>query len=260
MDKTLERILSLLPKNDKGKIAHGAKAEFARSLGYDSGDIVSMWVKGTSESYKKYLYDIAAKYNVSVDWLLGNTDERTPQAAQDEPESIKKYRALDEHGKKLVDAVINIEFERCTGKQEKQAEIVELPTIRHYLVAAAAGYAAPIEGEDFEIIPLPPNAPKGADFCVDVQGDSMEPYIHDGERVFVQRGAQLQEFDAGIFFVDGEVFCKQWCVDYAGTLHLLSANPKRQDANIEIRRDSGRHCVCFGKVLLPKKLPPPMYV
>lgn len=259
MDKTLDRILSLLPKNDKGKIAHGAKAEFARSLGYDSGDIVSMWVKGTSESYKKYLYDIASKYNVSVEWLLGNTDEREPLTSDGPSELDKKYRALDEHGKQVVDAVLDLEYARCTGIQ-RQAEIVEFKTIRHYLVAAAAGYAAPIEGEDFEIIPLPPSAPKGADFCVDVQGDSMEPFIHDGERVFVQRGAQLQEFDVGIFFVDGEVFCKQWCVDYAGTLHLLSANPKRQDANIEIPRDAGRHCVCFGKVLLKKKLPPPMYV
>lgn len=259
MDKTLERILSLLPVNESGKVKHGAKKALCEAIGAPP-NIFSEWTSRGSKSYRNYLYDIARFYGVSVEWLLGNTDERTPQATQDEPESIKKYRALDEHGKKLVDAVINIEYERCTGRREHQAEIVELPTIRHYLVAAAAGYAAPIEGEDFEIIPLPPNAPKGADFCVDVQGDSMEPYILDGERVFVQRGAQLQEFDVGIFFVDGEVFCKQWCVDYAGTLHLLSANPKRQDANISIPRDAGRHCVCFGKVLLKKKLPPPMYV
>ena len=60
-------------------------------------------------------------------------------------------------------------------------------------------------------------------------------------------------------YVDGDVFCKQWCVDYAGTLHLLSANPKREDANIVIPRDSGRSCVCFGKVLLNRSLPMPVY-
>jgi phage repressor protein C with HTH and peptisase S24 domain len=87
----------------------------------------------------------------------------------------------------------------------------------------------------------------------------MEPYIPDGSLAFVQRGAQLQEFDVGIFFVDGDVFCKQWCVDYAGTLHLLSANPAREDANISIPKDAGRNCVCFGKVLLREKLPEPVY-
>lgn len=260
MDKTLERILSLLPVNESGKVKHGAKKALCDAIGAPP-NIFSEWTSRGSKSYRNYLYDIARFYGVSVEWLLGKTDERSPQAAHpDEPESIKKYRALDEHGKKLVDAVISIEFERCTGKQEKQAEIIPIRTIRHYLVPAAAGYASPIEGEEYEEIPLPPGAPTGADFCITVRGDSMEPYIRDGQMIFVQRGAQLQEFDVGVFYVDGDAFCKQWCVDYAGTLHLLSANPKRRDANVEIPKEAGRSCVCFGKVLLPKKLPPPMYV
>ena len=55
------------------------------------------------------------------------------------------------------------------------------------------------------------------------------------------------------------MFCKQWAPGYAGETYLLSANPKRQDANIIISRDSGRHCAYFGKVLLKKKLPRPEY-
>ena len=88
----------------------------------------------------------------------------------------------------------------------------------------------------------------------------MEPYINDGELVYVKRDAPLHEFDVGIFYVDGDVYCKQWCRDYAGTLHLLSANPKRQDANIELRGTSGRSVVCFGRVILPHRLPKPSYV
>ena len=140
---------------------------------------------------------------------------------------------------------------------EKQPDIIR---IKHYIVPAAAGYASPIEGEDYELTELPADAPVNADFSIDIQGDSMEPYIHNGQRVYVKRDAPLSEFDVGIFFVDGDVFCKQWCTDYSGTLHLLSANENRQDANIEIRRDSGRSCVCFGKVMLTKKLPKPMYI
>lgn len=135
----------------------------------------------------------------------------------------------------------------------------EIMTIKHYIIPAAAGYASPIEGEDFELIPRPENAPARADFCISISGDSMEPYIHDRELVYVQRDAPLREFEPGVFFVDGDVYCKQWCVDYAGTLHLLSANPRREDANIHIPRDSGRSCVCFGKVLLNRSLPRPVY-
>ena len=138
-------------------------------------------------------------------------------------------------------------------------KISALTYIKHYIVPAAAGYASPIEGEDYELVPRTDDTPSSADFCISIQGDSMEPYIPNGSLVYVQRDAPLREFDAGIFFVDGDVFCKQWCVDYAGTLHLLSANPLRQNANITIKRDSGRSCICFGKVLLPHRLPQPSY-
>ena len=148
-----------------------------------------------------------------------------------------------------------------TGLAEYQAENAQpqITTIRHYLVPAAAGYASPIEGEDYETIPLPEGAPAEADFCITIRGDSMEPWLRDGELVYVKQGAAIQEFEAGIFFVDGDVFCKQWCTDYAGTTHLLSANPLRRDANIAIPRDSGRNCVYFGKVLTRQHLPRPAY-
>lgn len=76
MDIMLERILSLIPKDDDGKYVHGAKAEFAKSIGYNDGAIVSMWIKGTSTSYKNKLHEIAEKYSVSVNWLRGETDDQ----------------------------------------------------------------------------------------------------------------------------------------------------------------------------------------
>lgn len=75
MDIMLERVLSLIPKGDDGKYVHGAKAEFAKSIGYNDGAIVSMWIKGTSTSYKNKLHEIAEKCGVSVNWLRGETDD-----------------------------------------------------------------------------------------------------------------------------------------------------------------------------------------
>ena len=45
MDIMLQRILSLIPDR------HGADAEFARSLGYKSGNVVADWRAGRSGSY-----------------------------------------------------------------------------------------------------------------------------------------------------------------------------------------------------------------
>lgn len=86
MDITLERILTLIPKKPDGKFVHGAKKEFASSIGYTDGQIVSMWENGTSSSYMGKLHEIAMKYNVSVEWLKGETDikEKSPAGITDE--------------------------------------------------------------------------------------------------------------------------------------------------------------------------------
>lgn len=96
MDVVLERILSLLPCGENGKIVRGAKKDFAQSIGYDSGDIVSMWIKGTSLSYKNKLHEIAAKYHVSVEWLRGETDDPGIKKAPDpKTEGVKKALATE---------------------------------------------------------------------------------------------------------------------------------------------------------------------
>lgn len=94
MDVVLERILSLLPCGENGKIVRGAKKDFAQSIGYDSGDIVSMWIKGTSFSYKNKLHEIAAKYHVSVEWLQGKTEDKSIKETPDP--KIEGYSELQQ--------------------------------------------------------------------------------------------------------------------------------------------------------------------
>ena len=74
MDIVLERILSLIPKKPDGKFVHGAKTDFAKSIGFKNGTILTDWESGRAVSYHNYLYEISDKYNVSVEWLKGETD------------------------------------------------------------------------------------------------------------------------------------------------------------------------------------------
>lgn len=215
---------------------------------YENGDIEK--VPGN------ILQPLCRILNTSPAYLMGWEDEAAYE--QELCPAVPIYQALNQAGRSEY-----IRYGRyLTGQSEYQAAgaVTQVEYIRHYLTAAAAGYAAPIEGEDYELIPKDAQVPARADFCIDIDGDSMEPYIKDGQRVYVQRGADLREFEVGIFFVDGDMYCKQWCSSYDGSLYLLSANPRRQDANITISRDGGRTCVCFGKVLLPHKLPQPNYI
>ena len=257
MDITLDRILSLLPRNENGKIRHGAKADFARELGFSDGAIVSMWEKGSSKSYLGYLYEIARMYGVSLEWLRGETDERQPQQAGPVPEILSCYNELDEHGRHLVELILDAEWKRCNMIQA--VEVVDLGTIRHYLSKPAAGPGGMVEGEDYEDIPRTADMPKGADFCLTVSGDSMEPYIHDGQRIYVNEASELQPFEVGVWCVDGATYVKQYAPGYSGEVYLLSANPKREAANLTIWPSGGQSVQYFGKVLGLPKLPEPVY-
>ena len=90
MDIMLERILSLIPRKPDGKFVHGALKEFANNVGLKSGNLVSDWINNRSTSYKGYIYEIAAKYDVSVEWLKGETDEKIP-TGQKTDEDIESF-------------------------------------------------------------------------------------------------------------------------------------------------------------------------
>ena len=94
MDITLERILSLIPKKPDGKHVHGAKKEFCETIGAPP-NIVNMWERGDSKSYNSYLYAISAKYDVAVEWLKGETDEKRP-VRKDGPNKEKLLAAVED--------------------------------------------------------------------------------------------------------------------------------------------------------------------
>lgn len=102
MDIMLERILSLIPKKENGDYQHGALKAFANSIGLKSGNLISDWVKGRSESYKNYIYEVSAKYNVSVEWLKGETDDPSVSVKNERP---AEGRALTDKQKEAVEFI-----------------------------------------------------------------------------------------------------------------------------------------------------------
>ena len=93
VDIVLERILSLIPKKENGDFKHGALKEFANTLGLKSGNLISDWMNGRSNSYKNYIYEISEKYNVPIAWLAGEInikEKAAPVSGSDLPNDIKE--------------------------------------------------------------------------------------------------------------------------------------------------------------------------
>ena len=133
---------------------------------------------------------------------------------------------------------------------EPAAKIIPL-----YFTPAAAGYASPAMGTDYTDYKVDLHSP--ADFAARIQGDSMEPYIQDNSIVLVKRQKSLQNGEVGLFFVDGDMKCKQYCEDSFGNIHLFSLNRSRADADVTVSASSGVTVLCYGKVILSKRPPLP---
>ena len=214
--------------------------------------IVGFYEKGSDNIKLSNLIKLSSFFGVSIEYLVSDEISADTLASQ---RLLKKYNALTEASKKIADGVIDglYDMER-TEKAPKKGEIVYL---REFVTPAAAGYASPAEGEDYILVPISEEIPHGTDYAVRIQGDSMEPYISDGSRVFVKRTTELTDGDVGIFFVDGDMKCKQYCEDTLGNIYLVSLNRERSDADSFISEGSGICVYCFGKVLLDSKPPLP---
>lgn len=234
---------------------HGlTRGTLSDNTGIPYNTIVGFYTKGYKNSKLSTLKRLAEYFEVSLDILCD--DERSlfeSGELSDGGEFYKKYSSLSDKGRSIVDGVL----EGLADMESPDESRAEITYIREYVTPAAAGYASPAEGEDYILIPRESDVPAGADFAVRISGDSMSPYIADGSRVYVSRTNGLSDGDVGIFFVDGDMKCKQYIEDSFGNIYLMSANRDRADADMYIPASSGITVFCFGKVLLGARPPLP---
>jgi phage repressor protein C with HTH and peptisase S24 domain/DNA-binding Xre family transcriptional regulator len=226
--------------------------QLSRATGVSAQTLYSIIKRDSMKIDFDVLLKLCQALDVPVESFYG-AGAPTQLPSSDEWSLIGKYRRLDDHGKKLTNAVIDTELERLSQSEAEEEDTSRI--IPLYYTPAAAGYASPALGEDYEDYSV--SAASRADFAVRIQGDSMEPWIADGEIVLVRRGG-VQVGDVGMFFVDGDMKCKQYCRDNYGNTYLFSLNRKRADADTFISPDSGITLCCFGRVLLSRRPPLPI--
>jgi len=184
---------------------------------------------------------IADALDVDVTFLLQDEIKQRKEvyASLDEMEHlVKKYRALDEHGKEMVDVVLEKELERVEVERrardaaifmENQEPKVIRPRMTDRLVytnPAAAG--TPLYAEsDFERMELPEDdVPYNADFGIRISGRSMEPTVMDGSIAWVHKTSEVDDGDVAIFIINDSAVCKRFYKNDDGSVRLESDNPE----------------------------------
>ena len=229
------------------------------------------WENGTRKPSAEAIIALSKIFNVTTDYLLGVVVQPEKDAlllSQNEKALLSNYRLLDKHGRKAVDTICIIEKSRVESERtsdNRRSNIIPITKsssryIPRYTTPSAAGSSVPLDGDDFEMILVDDSIPNDADFAVGIQGNSMYPYIHDGDTVYVKKDTELSIGDVGIFCVDGAMYCKQYYLDGENNLILLSANPRLKHTNVYVGVDSGTDVRCYGKVLLDCHIDLPDYI
>lgn len=225
-----------------------SRAELAKLLGV-SLSAVSNYETGVSFPKEEVLLRLFDCLRTDPNTLFRDSFRRGEDVlSQSERTLLEQYRGLSPVGRETVRSVVGA---LCAYRDElEQSRSVQEPrVIPLYRSPAAAGYAAPVFGEDFDYLPVSDEVPQAAEFAVRIQGDSMVPFIEDGSVVYVNRDP-LKAGDVGIFCVDGDMLCKQYYKDPFGAVYLFSLNRARADADVVLTAGSGRSLVCFGRVIL----------
>lgn len=198
--------------------------------------------RGLTEPPVSFWLAVADRYRVSIDYLMGHTDDphRTKYAARSKVEA--DYYGLDDHGRRVVDAVMQIEAERTEA-----APVIELRRQKAIpLFAAAAGPGEPPSQDGLDEYEV--DAESRAQFAVRISGDSMEPELRDGDVVLCER-KRPEIGELAVMMVNGFLLVKQYIEDGYGNMYLRSLNRARADLDVDILASGDDTVTPYGRVI-----------
>ena len=103
-----ERLVESLKRRDL------TQKELAEMIGVTPTRL-NYWIKDKRQPDVEYIKKLASALRVSGDYLVGNMEELS-RKAKELDRFLLKYEQLDEHGKRLVEAIVDIELERCVSQ------------------------------------------------------------------------------------------------------------------------------------------------
>ncbi|MCR5584700.1 MAG: XRE family transcriptional regulator [Lachnospiraceae bacterium] len=272
----MEKIGSTIAKKRKeAKLSQGELAEELKAFGFaPSAASISSWEKDVS--VPNALQFMAVCKVLKIDNILGEF-ENAPDAVNDVFNGLneegrkraKEYISLLLLSKEFTEAkpvVTNITEETVSaGRDKKRIDAKKASMddskrisksvsediskgvtriLKLYNLPASAGTGEFLDGEDYTEVEVGPEVSMAADFGIRIKGNSMEPRYVNGQTVWIKRCENLQNGEIGIFFLNGNAYCKKLQKSENG-LSLISLNPDYDTITVTEEDEIS----VFGKVL-----------
>lgn len=217
------------------------QSELAEALEITTGAVAN-YENEVSVPKPEILYKLMNVLKCDANYLyqdMYNSKNNDFIISSNEQSLIKKYRSLDGYGRKAINNLLEVEYERCnTVIEEDMPAYITKP---YYAVGASAGNGEYLFDDlDKTSITLPDTPLNNkADLVIAVRGHSMEPTYQDGDKLLVKKQSELNVGDIGVFIINGESFVKE-----LGKDRLISHNKQYQDI----------HCNDYDKMVTVGKV------
>ena len=96
-----------------------------------------------------------------------------------------------------------------------------------------------------------------ADFDLTVTDDSLLPWVHEGERIRVQRNTELFDGEVGLFETDAGLAFRQFCSDSRGAVYLFAVNRSYAALDCVLSPEKADDLICYGRAALSMHIPLP---
>ena len=196
-----------------------------------SNKAVSSWEKDTTEPSASLLLFLCKQLGITD--IYGEYYGNNPSNPLSRLNEEGKEKALD-YIQLLVDS----------GRFQNATIIPFRRKIRLFDIPASAGTGNFLDGDNFTEVEVGEEVPATADFGIRISGNSMEPRFVNGQIVWVQKQDTLSNGEIGIFFLDGNAYCKKLQDDEKG-LYLISLNSTYEPIAI----NENQTFKIFGKVV-----------
>ncbi|OOG28479.1 hypothetical protein BZK37_01720 [Enterococcus casseliflavus] len=215
------------------EVKFGNVKTFAEKINLPYTTVRSILQRGVMNAKVENVIKIADGLNMKAEDLMNLDNNQSISTIYNQlapPRQEKVYvfvkNQLEEQDKesKQDENITSLEQFR-KKKEEKQ----QLGSIKFCGVVSAGTGEFLVDNQPHENIDLPAEQiPNDADFCLRVNGDSMEPIFHNGDYVFVKRQLEIYSGNIGVVTVNGESFLKRIRFEN-NNVRLESFNKKYKD-------------------------------
>lgn len=208
-------------------------SEFARKLELPKSSISRYFNKSRQLPINK-INLFSDVLGVSSEYLLGIQTVASDRS-KTQNELLNVYNKLEF---KRQSKVYNFATEQLNEQKNKITNIndyIEEETdwyeVKFY-GSISAGTGLYLDDEQVETISFGADmVPSGTDFCLKVNGDSMEPMFNNGDYVFIKRETDFRNGTIGAVIVNGEAYLKKIYIT-DNSIRLVSLNKKYKDITV----------------------------